>query len=310
MTFISNGQIILIRPKINLADDGNYREARWFSPWSKGFTVEKFTLNNFTKQKDCLIGVSIIECNGVKFAAEVCEELWVPNSLNIPLYLNDTDIVLNSSGSHFESKKILKRMDLVESATGRSGGAYIYANLIGGDGDRLYFDGGSLIALNGKVIHMEERFRLAYYQVMTRDISLDEIRRNRLKGASIQRQSSEVHNIDVIHIDIDNFVDYTILFDSTKKNKNTFTEKEWGETESIDNYKTKIINGMPINKENNCNSSKVIDNILSKDYFNDKISNKDIKIIKEKFKDYLAHIKYYYDHNQKTLNNEQKKKEI
>lgn len=30
-----NGQILLIRPKLHLADDGNYREGRWFSVWAQ-----------------------------------------------------------------------------------------------------------------------------------------------------------------------------------------------------------------------------------------------------------------------------------
>ena len=30
-----NRQILLIRPKLYLAMDGNYREMRWFTPWSK-----------------------------------------------------------------------------------------------------------------------------------------------------------------------------------------------------------------------------------------------------------------------------------
>lgn len=29
-----NGFIVLIRPKKDLANDGNYREARWFTAWS------------------------------------------------------------------------------------------------------------------------------------------------------------------------------------------------------------------------------------------------------------------------------------
>jgi NAD+ synthase (glutamine-hydrolysing) len=32
---IYNGQILLIRPKMWLANDGNYREMRYFAPWSK-----------------------------------------------------------------------------------------------------------------------------------------------------------------------------------------------------------------------------------------------------------------------------------
>jgi len=34
-----NGRILGIRPKVILANNGNYRETRWFTPWSKGTTV-------------------------------------------------------------------------------------------------------------------------------------------------------------------------------------------------------------------------------------------------------------------------------
>jgi predicted amidohydrolase len=213
MIFISNNKIILIRPKISLADDGNYREARWFNAWRRDYNLEEFDLN-FKDQKKCPIGVAIVNYKGVKIAAEVCEELWTPQSMNVPLYLNDTDIILNSSGSHFESNKIIKRIKLLEAATKRSGGAYIYSNLVGCDGERLFFDGGSLIALNGKVISEEERFRLVNYSILTRNISLDEIRAYRLKGASIQLQSSDVEEIHVINIEqningeINNFINY------------------------------------------------------------------------------------------------------
>lgn len=30
-----NRRILLVRPKMRLCDDGNYRESRWFSPWTK-----------------------------------------------------------------------------------------------------------------------------------------------------------------------------------------------------------------------------------------------------------------------------------
>ena len=33
--FILNRQIVLIRPKIYLADDGNYREKRFFASWDR-----------------------------------------------------------------------------------------------------------------------------------------------------------------------------------------------------------------------------------------------------------------------------------
>ena len=37
---IYHGQILLIRPKMWMANDGNYRELRWFTPWMKHRTTE------------------------------------------------------------------------------------------------------------------------------------------------------------------------------------------------------------------------------------------------------------------------------
>ena len=249
MTFISNGKIILIRPKISLADDGNYREARWFNSWRRDYNLEDFDLN-FPNQKKCKIGVAIVKYGDVKIAAEVCEELWTPQSMNIPLYLNDTDIILNSSGSHFESKKILKRIQLLEAATKRSGGAYLYSNLIGCDGERLYFDGGSLIALNGQIIAEQERFKLVNYQVLTENINLDDIREYRLKGASIQIQSSDVEVIQVIDIEEDFGIKFREFINYNNNNSN--------------------------NNER-CNSKKI---------FNFK-ENKNIKLFEEKYNKYI-----------------------
>eukprot|EP00976_Prorocentrum_cordatum_P031862 647749-Prorocentrum_minimum.AAC.4 len=42
--FCLNRKILLIRPKLNLANDGNYRETRYFTTWKKGNAIEKCTL--------------------------------------------------------------------------------------------------------------------------------------------------------------------------------------------------------------------------------------------------------------------------
>ena len=39
--FFLNGKILLIRPKIMLADDDNYRERRYFTGWSKMKKIEE-----------------------------------------------------------------------------------------------------------------------------------------------------------------------------------------------------------------------------------------------------------------------------
>jgi len=201
--FIYNGKIYLIRPKMLLADDGNYREARWFTPWPID-KFEEFTYKdgNGIYQKTP-IGVGIINCHGVLIAAELCEELWVPNSINSDFYLNGVDIVLNASGSHFETGKLEKRTKMIIEATRRSGGVYVYANLEGGDGDRLYFDGRSIIALNGKILNIEDGFTLRDVSVMTEDINLSSILSYRMRNNSFGTIASKHNRFKVIDISFD-----------------------------------------------------------------------------------------------------------
>ena len=62
--------------------------------------------------------------------------------------------------SHFELQKLKKRASLITTASKKCGGVYMYANLRGCDGDRLYYDGGSMIALNGKLLAAGSQFSL------------------------------------------------------------------------------------------------------------------------------------------------------
>lgn len=47
---IYNGKILLIRPKMWLANDGNYRELRWFTPWMKERETEEHWLPRIIKE--------------------------------------------------------------------------------------------------------------------------------------------------------------------------------------------------------------------------------------------------------------------
>jgi len=42
--FLLNNTILLIRPKLHLANAGNYRETRYFATWKRRRTLEDFTL--------------------------------------------------------------------------------------------------------------------------------------------------------------------------------------------------------------------------------------------------------------------------
>ena len=194
--FCLNRQILLIRPKIYLADDGNYREKRFFSSWKDTEKLSDFTLSSTlsaataNNQSITKIGIGIIKTRETMIAAEICEELWTASSPHIGFALNGVEVIGNGSGSHFQSRKLQSRIDLISSATKKCGGCYLYSNLVGGDGTRLYFDGSSLISVNGQLVGQAPQFSLKEVDTVACMVDLSEIRSYRQAAASFQEQSS------------------------------------------------------------------------------------------------------------------------
>ena len=178
--FLLNGEVLFLRPKRALAGDGNYREPRWFTAWRKEKVLETFMLPKVVRevfgQKSCPIGDAYLKFeNDVRLGCETCEELFTPNAPHIDLALNGVEIISNGSGSHHQLRKLNQRVDLIESATKKSGGCYLYSNQRGCDGGRLYYDGCALISLNGEILKQGEQFSVEDVEVSVARVDLDEI---------------------------------------------------------------------------------------------------------------------------------------
>jgi len=175
-------KILLIRPKVAMADNGNYRESRYFTAY-KGMQgrAEELVLPGAFRQKfqqgKAPFGLQSLQFgDGVMVGCESCEELWTPKATHIELALLGVEIFGNGSGSHHELRKLNQRLELIVSATRKCGGVYLYANQRGCDGGRMYFDGGALIACNGKILAQANQFSLEDVQVITATVDLDDVR--------------------------------------------------------------------------------------------------------------------------------------
>ncbi|XP_015376599.1 PREDICTED: glutamine-dependent NAD(+) synthetase [Diuraphis noxia] len=197
-----NKQILLIRPKLLMCDSGNYRESRWFTPWRKLRTVEDFYLprvvQKHTGQTIVPFGDAVIATSDTCIGYEICEELWTPNSTHIPLCMDGVEIIVNSSGSYMELRKSAIVLDLIKSATFKNGGCYLYSNLRGCDGQRVYFNGCSNIVMNGSLIKVGTQFNLKEVEVTCATIDLEDIRsyRNAIRSRS-SSSSESYHRINV-----------------------------------------------------------------------------------------------------------------
>ncbi|CAD8047094.1 unnamed protein product [Paramecium primaurelia] len=199
-----NKKIHLVRPKMYLADDGNYRESRYFTPWSK--EIEDLELPPIiqiaTGQKCVPIGVAILQTHDTEIGIEICEEMWTPIPTSANQALDGAEIILNSSGSHYEVGKIKERTELFKDITKRNGACYAFCNLRGCDGNRLYFDGCSCIVLNGKVFAKSDAFSLKDVEVTTCDIDLQEVRNIRINIKSRSLMASKQKHFPRVKLDI------------------------------------------------------------------------------------------------------------
>lgn len=175
-----NKKILLIRPKMLLANYGNNREFRWFSPWSRPRHVEEYFLprmiEDVTGQTTVPFGDGVLSTKDTCIGSEICAELWNPRSPHVDMGLDGIEIFTNSSASYHELRKADHRVNLVKSATTKSGGIYLFANQKGCDGDRLYYDGCAMIAINGDIVARGAQFSLEDVEVVTATLDLEDVR--------------------------------------------------------------------------------------------------------------------------------------
>ena len=100
--FLLNGEVLFIRPKKALAGDGNYREPRWFTAWSKEKVLEQYELPKVVReirgQKSCPIGDAYLKFENDGDLGAKRKELFTPNAPHIELALNGVEIISNGSG--------------------------------------------------------------------------------------------------------------------------------------------------------------------------------------------------------------------
>lgn len=208
-----NRKILGIRPKFCLANDGNYREMRYFTPWyidpsEPGFgELQEYVLprviHDVTAQKTVPIGIFAVSATDTVVGFETCEELFTPQAPHIAMSLDGVEIIANGSASHHQLRKLDKRIDLVGSATAKCGGVYLYANQKGCDGGRLYFDGCSMIWCNGAMVGQASQFEgLDEVEVLTATVCLSDVRSVRANFISRSYQAASSPTIPKIPAEI------------------------------------------------------------------------------------------------------------
>ena len=156
-----NDKVMFIRPKMHLADEGNYRERRFFMGYTPppDLKLDQYLLPDYIKkltgQDTCPFGYANIRFQDALVGIEICEEVWRLNSISRSSYLQ-CDVIFCCNGSHFEKNKLAVRHNLVKEILQKSNGTYIYCNALGFDGSAVYFDGSNLAMKKTGIIQLGE----------------------------------------------------------------------------------------------------------------------------------------------------------
>jgi NAD+ synthase (glutamine-hydrolysing) len=88
--------------------------------------------------------------------------------------------MVNGSGSYIQLRKAYITTDLIRNASFKAGGLYMFSNLRGCDGQRVWWGGNSAIALNGDIVARSKQFSLSDVEVTVATVDLEDIRSYRM----------------------------------------------------------------------------------------------------------------------------------
>lgn len=167
--------------KQELAGDGVHYEPRWFKRWPKNLSITVDVLGGKHP-----FGDLIFEIDGIRLGFEICEDAWNGVRPAQDHYLNNVDVILNPSASHFAFGKTMVRELLVTETSRAYSCAYIYSNLLGNESGRIIYDGEIIIAQGGKLLARNKRFSYEDFQIITASLDVQAIRRQKKKSFNFQ----------------------------------------------------------------------------------------------------------------------------
>ena len=153
---LKGGRILGVTTKRNIPNYSVYYELRHFEPGEESMRTIRLL-----GQEAPFGNRLIFECEQLplRVAAELCEDLWVPQSPSISHALAGANVLVNLSASDENVGKADYRRSLVRMQSARLLAGYLYANAGQGESSQdMVYSGHSLICENGSLLAESERF--------------------------------------------------------------------------------------------------------------------------------------------------------
>ncbi|MEE4311351.1 MAG: NAD+ synthase [candidate division KSB1 bacterium] len=131
----------------------------------------------------------VIDLNGVCVGVNICEDIWIPNSVSeCQVFRGNADVIINISASPFHFGKTAQREKMLTERAGFNRAYILYDNLVGGQ-DELIFDGHSLVIDDeGQVVVRGAQFR---EDLILFDLDASAIEGSRKEDSAFLKNKSE-----------------------------------------------------------------------------------------------------------------------
>ncbi len=176
---VNDGQVIAFVPKSNLPNYAEFYEKRNFQPY-RGETLSIAFDGREVPFGNRILFRSVSD-EDFTVAAEICEDLWVPNPPSVSHALAGANVIVNLSASDETTGKADYRRLLIRSQSAKTVSAYVYADA--GDGESttdMVFSGHNIISENGEILAESKLFEnsITISEVDVRKLSFERRRIN------------------------------------------------------------------------------------------------------------------------------------
>jgi NAD+ synthase (glutamine-hydrolysing) len=193
------GRIYGFVPKTYLPNYNEFYEKRWFAS-AKDIPCKEISFDTQTTEMIVQLYANrsypftpnlLFGDNDIRFAVEICEDLWVPNPPSIEHCVAGAHVIFNLSASNELTGKHEYRKALIGQQSARCIAGYVYSGAGWGESTTdIVFTGNALIAEYG--VQLNEAVRFSFdEQIVIADIDIDKLKSLRAKNTSFTNHSDD-----------------------------------------------------------------------------------------------------------------------
>ena len=200
---INHGDILGIVPKKYLPNYKEFYEKRWFTD-GENLNLKDFIYAGQSVRSvnaNTLFELNVGKEEKVRFAIEICEDVWAPIPPSSQLALAGAEVIFNLSASNDLIGKHDYLRSILSQQSARTISAYVYSSCGYGESTQdVVFGGNALIYENGSLLAANKRFSMEP-QLMVTDVDIESLRNERAVNTTFAKSIQDFilsSNYDVV----------------------------------------------------------------------------------------------------------------